>query len=53
MGFVITNSGGGFIEALLIVIAISAAIPVAIWFVTLVREARSDVIEHNDHDIEA
>ncbi len=53
MGFQITNSGGGFFEAVIIVIAISVAIPVVIWYVLAVLRARSDVLEDNDHDLEA
>lgn len=53
MGFDIVDSSGGFGEALVIVIAISVAIPVVIWFVALIRQARADVVEEGDHDIEA
>jgi hypothetical protein len=53
MGFEITSGSGSVLDALLIVIAISAAIPVLIWFVALVRRARADVVEDSGHDLEA
>ncbi len=53
MGFQITSGSEGFGEAIIIVIAISVAIPVVIWFVTAVLRARADVLDNNDTDLEA
>lgn len=53
MGFDITGGATGFGDALLIVLAISIAIPVLIAFVVITKRARDDVVDRNDHDLEA
>lgn len=53
MGFSITDSGNGLLTALLIIVALGVAVPVVIWFVMIVRQARASVLEDSEHDLEA
>ena len=51
MGFEITGGNVGILGAVMIVIAISAAIIVAVFFVAAARQARTSVREDEDGDL--